>query len=188
MLRKTSGVRSYMPWPAARRPRSVASRNAGRRASAIFRGLVREVCRIVPPVRSIARVLTRSSGRTYSGSGSRPGRMCVSPCHPRRMPSTSYPSSVDRYTTLLMTGFRPGTSPPPVRMPIRRFTRTILDMEQRVLGASLQEPLHEHDVHPAAVEQALLPVDADLPETEAAIERDACRIPGEAREHQLMDP
>ena len=33
------------------------------RPTRIFRGLVREVCRIVPPVRSIVRVLIRSSGR-----------------------------------------------------------------------------------------------------------------------------
>src|SRR5580658_11052375 len=47
--------------------------------------------------------------------------MCVKPSHPRRMPTTSRPISFDRYTTLLMTGFSPGTSPPPVKIPIRFF-------------------------------------------------------------------
>ena len=38
---------------------------------------------------------------------------------PRRSPITSWPSCTTRLTTALMHGFRPGTSPPPVRMPIR---------------------------------------------------------------------
>ena len=47
--------------------------------------------------------------------------MCVKPSQPRRMPITSRPISFERYTTLLMTGFSPGTSPPPVKIPIRFF-------------------------------------------------------------------
>src|SRR3989441_10354411 len=45
--------------------------------------------------------------------------MCVRPSQPLRMPITLQPISVARYTTDLMTEFRPGTSPPPVRIPIR---------------------------------------------------------------------
>src|SRR5689334_22320277 len=41
------------------------------------------------------------------------------PPQPRRMPTTSMPASIARVTTALIHGLRPGTSPPPVRMPIR---------------------------------------------------------------------
>ena len=47
-------------------------------------------------------------------SGSHPSR----PAQPRRIPTTSWPSSVARSVAALMHAFRPGTSPPPVRMPI----------------------------------------------------------------------
>src|SRR4051812_17678534 len=39
------------------------------------------------------------------------------------MPSTSQPVSAARLTTALMQGLRPGTSPPPVRMPMRTGER-----------------------------------------------------------------
>src|ERR1700675_3470496 len=44
--------------------------------------------------------------------------MCVKPCQPLRMPITCLPISLARYTADLMTELSPGTSPPPVRMPI----------------------------------------------------------------------
>src|SRR2546422_11517293 len=44
--------------------------------------------------------------------------MCVRRSQPLRMPITLQPISVARYTTDLMTEFRPGTSPPPVRTPM----------------------------------------------------------------------
>src|ERR1700757_3211199 len=41
--------------------------------------------------------------------------MCVKPFQPLRMPITVRPISVARYTTDLITEFKPGTSPPPVK-------------------------------------------------------------------------
>src|ERR1017187_788522 len=86
----------------------------------IFDGLVLELCRSVPPVRSMVRVFSRLNGSRYRVrlAGSRRST-CVSPSQPRRIPITSQPISLPRYTTDLMTELRPGTSPPPVRMPIR---------------------------------------------------------------------
>ena len=49
--------------PSRSGPASASSSQGGRPAARILRGFVREVCRIVPPVRSIVRVLIRSSGR-----------------------------------------------------------------------------------------------------------------------------
>ena len=43
--------------------------------STILRGLVREVCSTVPPVRSIVRVLSRVSGRIYIGSSFESGHV-----------------------------------------------------------------------------------------------------------------
>ena len=62
-LSRTSGVRSKTPSDTACRARSAASIHGGIPASGIFRGFVRDVCRMVPPVRSMVRVLIRSSGR-----------------------------------------------------------------------------------------------------------------------------
>src|SRR5271157_1737561 len=47
--------------------------------------------------------------------------MSTSPAHPRRMPITSQPSRNARMVTARMAGFKPGTSPPPVRIPITPF-------------------------------------------------------------------
>src|SRR5258708_12327921 len=65
-------------------------------------------------------VFKRVSGSTYRSLlfGSSKFK-CVSPCHPRRRPNTSQLFSVARYVTSLITELRPGTSPPPVSMPIR---------------------------------------------------------------------
>src|SRR3954454_12621054 len=43
----------------------------------------------------------------------------VRPSQPRRIPMTCMSCSLARYTTFLMTAFRPGTSPPPVKIPMR---------------------------------------------------------------------
>ena len=43
----------------------------------------------------------------------------ISPRQPCRMPTTSSPRSSARRVTARITAFRPGQSPPPVRMPIR---------------------------------------------------------------------
>src|SRR3974390_2105319 len=87
---------------------------------AILVGLVRELCRYVPPVRSMVRVFSRLSGWMYRPRLAGSFRStCVSPSHPRRMPMTSHPISAPRYTTDLITELSPGTSPPPVRIPIR---------------------------------------------------------------------
>ena len=59
---RTSGVRSKRSSPVANRARSASVSQGGSPADRIRRGFVREVCRIVPPVRSMARVLVRSSG------------------------------------------------------------------------------------------------------------------------------
>ena len=47
------------------------------------------------------------------------GLVAISPPHPRRMPTTVWPASATRLTAALMLGLSPGTSPPPVRMPMR---------------------------------------------------------------------
>src|SRR5688572_22281721 len=75
---------------------------------------------MVPPSRSMPRTPSRVRGKllaaTLAGS---PGSMSSTPCQPRRKPVTSQPrSSADRVIER-MQALRPGTSPPPVRIPIR---------------------------------------------------------------------
>ena len=89
MLSSTWSVRSYTPSAVCVSATVFGSSQAGRAAAFILRGLVREVWSTVPPVRSIVRVLIRSSTRTYSGSSSGPRRWWVRPSQPRRMPRTS---------------------------------------------------------------------------------------------------
>ena len=85
-------------------------------------GPTRVECSTVPPVRSMVRVFSRFSGMTYLAVLAGSSRLTwVRPSKPRRMPTVSAPFSHARCTTLLMTEFNPGTSPPPVRMPIRVF-------------------------------------------------------------------
>src|SRR5258705_2720319 len=86
----------------------------------ILVGFVRELCKIVPPVRSMVRVFSRFRGRMYRAllAGSFRSR-CVNPSQPLRIPITSHPISAPRSTTDLITEFSPGTSPPPVSMPVR---------------------------------------------------------------------
>ena len=53
---------------------------------------------------------------TLSGS---PGSICRKPCQPRLKPIASQPRSIADSAIERMQGLRPGTSPPPVRIPIR---------------------------------------------------------------------
>ena len=56
----------------------------------ILAGLVRLLCRNVPPVRSTVRVFSRFSGITYLARLAGSSRFkCVKPSQPRRMPITS---------------------------------------------------------------------------------------------------
>src|SRR5277367_765464 len=86
----------------------------------------------------MVRVFSRFSGQMYFSrlSGSSRTR-CVNPSHPRRMPITSQLFSVARYTTLLITELSPGTSPPPVRMPILRRAMKLQFIEFGVCGSGL---------------------------------------------------
>src|SRR3982750_1417333 len=78
----------------------------------IFDGLVRELCRYVPPVRSMVLVFSRFRGRMYRERLAGSSRLtCVKPSQPRRIPITSQLISLPRYTTVLITLFNPGTSP-----------------------------------------------------------------------------
>src|SRR6266705_2287257 len=56
-------------------------------------------------------LLSAFASRTYS----------TSPPQPRRIPTTRYPSRSARIVIARMAGFKPGTSPPPVRMAIVPF-------------------------------------------------------------------
>ena len=72
------------------------------------------------PERSIVRTAAGSSDTTFAATltGSS-GSTCSRPPHPRRMPTISWPAdAAARSTTALMLAFRPGTSPPPVRIPM----------------------------------------------------------------------
>ena len=89
MVSSTWSVRSKTPSAVSLPASDALSIQAGSAAARILRGFVREEWRIVPPVRSIVRVLLRSRIRTYSGSRSGPRRWWVSPSQPRRMPMTS---------------------------------------------------------------------------------------------------
>ena len=63
----------------------------------IFVGLVRELCRKVPPVRSMVRVLSRFRGRMYRVLLAGSFRSTwVNPSQPRRIPMTSHPISAPR--------------------------------------------------------------------------------------------
>ena len=106
--------------PSSRATRSAARTKAGTSSGLTATGLVRELCSIVPPVRSILRTASWSSftvkAADVAGSS---GSMPMTLAQPRRRPTTSMPWSAARLTTALIATFRPGTSPPPVRMPMR---------------------------------------------------------------------
>jgi hypothetical protein len=66
--------------------------------------------------------------------------MSTSPAHPRRMPITWQPSRMARMVTARMAGFKPGTSPPPVRIPITPlfvFTLSLYFLGRRVIIADI---------------------------------------------------
>src|SRR5690349_6071618 len=66
------------------------------------------------------RTLSRESGRLLAANDAGSlGSISSKPCHPRRKPTTSQPRSSALSVTDRMQALRPGTSPPPVRMPIR---------------------------------------------------------------------
>ncbi len=121
MTRSAWSVKSNGPSPLAR-PARCAGTSPGRTRL----GFVRDVWRNVPPVRSIVRTTDGVSGWNHSDAdvGSS-GSWWSSAAHPRRSPTTSWPSCATRLTTDLMHGLSPGTSPPPVRIPIRMRLLTI---------------------------------------------------------------
>ena len=119
-FRSTAGVRSLIPSEYESR------RWSGTRALGSRDGLVRDVCRNVPPVRPARLTASSVSSTTcapLSASGS--GIRSTSPAQPRRMPSTRYPSRRARTVTARIAGLSPGTSPPPVRMPMVPLTVVI---------------------------------------------------------------
>src|SRR3972149_3147681 len=94
----------------------------------MFNGLVRDVCSHVPPVRSIVRTIARFSSIAFAAIVSGCSRlMLTNPPQPCRRPTAWSPSSSARFTRALMHGFKPGTSPPPVRIPTRLIIRLHLD-------------------------------------------------------------
>ena len=102
--------------------RSSARTHAGTSSGLTLAGLMREVCRMVPPVRSMVRTESRVRGMVHSPSAlGSSGLICTTLNQPRRRPTTSMSCCSARLTTALIATFRPGTSPPPVRIPIRRF-------------------------------------------------------------------
>src|SRR3954447_4076011 len=72
-------------------------------------GFVREVRMIVPPRGRIPEIARPSSGRNVPS---------IIPRQPCRMPTTSAFRLMARRVTARITAFRPGQSPPPVRIPI----------------------------------------------------------------------
>src|SRR5690242_5376051 len=72
-------------------------------------GFVREVRRIVPPRGRIPEIAWPSSGRKTPS---------IIPRQPCRMPITSASRLIARRVTARITAFRPGQSPPPVRIPM----------------------------------------------------------------------
>lgn len=109
----------------------------------------------VPPVRPVR--LTTSSFRTWTWallSAALSGTSSTSPAQPRRIPSTRYPSCRARIVMARMAGFSPGTSPPPVNIPIVPLcaaTPTILRDES------------PHEVYPSlAIHRGTVPLFATL--------------------------
>ncbi len=97
----------------------LSRRCSGTRSNLTLLGFVREVCRNVPPVRPARLTISSVNGwklLLLSASFSR--MVSTSPAQPRRMPITLYPSRIARMVTARIAGLSPGTSPPPVRIPI----------------------------------------------------------------------
>ena len=71
-------------------------------------------------MRSIVRTTDGVSSWNHSDADAGSSGSCwSSAAQPRRSPTTSCPSCATRLTTALMHGLSPGTSPPPVRIPMR---------------------------------------------------------------------
>ena len=140
--RRRSGSSTSIPWlSSTRRTCSVTStvpspdlgsaRNAGTSSGFTLAGFIRDVCRNVPPLRSTVRTWLAPSGSKLSlERGGIVGVCRTSPCQPRRMPTISWLSSCANMTAALMHALRPGTSPPPVRIPI--FTRLDASRRRRI--------------------------------------------------------
>jgi hypothetical protein len=89
-------------------------------------GRVRDECRNVPPVRPARFTISSDSSWTFPRlSASLSGTRSTRPAQPRRIPSTRYPSRSARIVMARMAGFSPGTSPPPVRIPIVPLLATV---------------------------------------------------------------
>ena len=71
-----------------------------------------------PCGRSCERSRPSAAGTTRLRSPGSSRSCCRRAAQPRLSPTTSWPSWTTRFTTALMHGLSPGTSPPPVRIPI----------------------------------------------------------------------
>jgi len=83
------------------------------------RGSSRDVCNIVPPIRSMLLTAARFSGTLFSATDAASvGSRAKTPSHPRLSPITSHPRSSAESVMARMHALSPGTSPPPVKTPI----------------------------------------------------------------------
>ena len=90
---------------------------------------------MVPPVRSMPRTPSRLSASVLAAmlAGSA-GSIPITPSQPRRKPSTSQPRSSAESTTERMQALRPGTSPPPVKIPIRILLPRLCSLGEPSIG------------------------------------------------------
>src|SRR5229473_7916839 len=110
-------------------------------------------------------VFKRVSGSTYRSLLFSSSRFkCVSPCHPSRRPNTSQLFSVAPYVTSLITELRPGTSPPPVSMPIRLVAMWVVGGRRWEVGRSSHHP-------PPTTHHHFTPAGRSVEETTAAQSR-----------------
>src|SRR3954471_7451692 len=110
---------------------------------------------MVPPIRSMPRTPSRVSGRLLAAivAGS-PGSMARTPSQPRRKPTTSQPRSSAERVIERMQGLSPGTSPPPVRIPIRTAPPSASDGGAE---AQMEALRRRRDVDLGAVDRRALP-------------------------------
>ena len=109
----TSGVKSLISSV------YLSCRCLGTFAFGTWDALVLDVCRNVPPVRPALFTISSVNSKklpelSYCGSRT----MSIKPPQPLLIPITLYPSRKARIVTALIAGFKPGTSPPPVRIPM----------------------------------------------------------------------
>ncbi len=116
-----------VPFSSMECPYSVFFKKSGTSAFRTLWGFVLEVCKNVPPVRSMVLTSLKFSFVIYFSwvEGSSKSYQSKPP-HPRRMPNISYSSSSAFVTTSFIAGFKPGTSPPPVSSPILFFIWCLL--------------------------------------------------------------